>query len=64
VAQVQGPDIAGFSIHPGYDPDVELHASSGGYVVTSAADPYAATPSDVWLVQQSLFESTYEFVNE
>ena len=28
------------------------------------ADPYRDKPKDVWLVQQSLFESTYEIVRE
>jgi len=63
VAQVQGNEIAGFSIHPGYDPKTELHSAAGGYVVKGdVADPYADDPDDVWLVQQALFDSTYEVI--
>ena len=65
VAQVKGPGIAGFSIRPGYDPERPLYAPSGGYVVKDdVANPYRDKPKDVWLVQQSLFESTYELVRE
>ncbi|HWE35925.1 MAG TPA: hypothetical protein VG406_05075 [Isosphaeraceae bacterium] len=60
-AQVRGPGIAGFSIRPGYDPSRPLDSPAGGYVVRpDASDPYGAAPDDVWLVQQPLFESTYE----
>jgi hypothetical protein len=64
-AQVKGPGIAGFSIHPGYDPSQTLHAPAGGYVVRDdCPDPYRAPASDVWLVQQGLFESTYEVIGQ
>ena len=60
-AQVKGPGIAGFTIRPNYDPSRPLSAPAGGYVVRDdVADPYAAAPADVWLVQEALFESTYE----
>ena len=61
VAQVKGPGIAGFSIRPGYDPERPLYSPAGGYVVKNdVKDPYHDDPKDVWLVQQSLFDSTYE----
>ncbi|MBS0206849.1 MAG: hypothetical protein JSS49_28580 [Planctomycetes bacterium] len=63
VARVEGPGIAGFNIRPGFDPQVTLHSKAGGYVVKSdSADPYSDTSSDVWLVQEPLFESTYELL--
>ena len=63
VAQVKGPDISGFYVRPGYDPERPLYSPSGGYVVKDEVkDPYSDKPGDVWLVQQSLFESTYELV--
>ena len=63
VAQVQGPGIAGFSIRPNYDPRSLLSSPSGGYVVRDdVEDPYRAKPDDVWLVQQGIFESTYEVI--
>jgi hypothetical protein len=65
VAQVKGPGIAGFHIRPGYDPDRPLYSPAGGYVVKDeVADPYRDRPKDVWLVQQPLFESTYELVGD
>ena len=65
VAQVKGPGIAGFYIRPGYDPERPLYSPSGGYVVKNEAkDPYNDNPKDVWLVQQSLFDSTYELVRD
>ena len=64
-AQVKGSNIAGFSIRPGYDPGNPLHSEQGGYVVKGeVADPYQDKLDDVWLVQQPLFESTYEFLND
>ena len=61
----QGTGIAGFSIRPGYDPERPLYAPSGGYVVKDdVANPYRDKPKDVWLVQQSLFESTYGLLRE
>ena len=63
VAQVNGPGIAGFFVRPHYDPERPLYAPAGGYVVKDAvADPYRDQPGDVWLVQQPLFESTYELI--
>jgi len=60
-AQVKGPGIEGFFIRPSYDPERPLYSPSGGYVVKDEIkDPYRDKPGDVWLVQQSLFESTYE----
>jgi hypothetical protein len=63
VAQVTGPDVEGFSVRPAYDVERPLYSPAGGYVVKDhVADPYGERPDDVWLVQQSLFESTYELV--
>jgi hypothetical protein len=63
VAQVKGSEIEGFSIRPGYDPQRPLYSPAGGYVVRDdVPDPYRAPPKDVWLVQQSLFDSTYELL--
>ncbi len=65
VAQVKGPGIAGFYVRPGYDPARPLYSPPGGYVVKDdVADPYRDEPKDVWLVQQSLFESTYEIIRD
>ena len=62
-AQVKGAEIEGFFVRPNYDPGRPLYSPAGGYVVRDdAPDPYQAPPKDVWLVQQGLFESTYEFV--
>ena len=64
-ARIDGPEIAGFEIHPGYDPKTALHSEAGGYVVRKdTADPYQTDPDDVWPVQKSLFESTYEFTDD
>jgi hypothetical protein len=61
VARVEQPGIEGFYIRPGYDMSHPLYSPGGGYVVTGdVEDPYAAELDDVWLVQQALFESTYE----
>jgi hypothetical protein len=55
------PDIESFYIRPGYDMSHPLYSPAGGYVVTGdVPDPYTAQLNDVWLVQQPLFESTYE----
>jgi hypothetical protein len=60
-AQVQGPGIEGFYVRPSYDMKNPLYSPAGGYVVTEdVADPDAGKLKDVWLVQQPLFESTYE----
>ena len=60
-AQVTGLDIAGFYIQPNYPTDGPLYSPAGGWVVMDyVEDPYGADPTDVWLVQRSLFESTYE----
>lgn len=65
-AQIAGPGISGFFIRPNYDQDKPLYSPAGGYVVKSyheeTPDPYQGQPDDVWLVQQALFDSTYEFV--
>jgi hypothetical protein len=63
VAQVRGPGIAGFFIRPHYDPAHPLYSPAGGYVVRDPVeDPYQADPGDVWLVQEGLFDSTYELI--
>ncbi|APW61514.1 hypothetical protein [Paludisphaera borealis] len=65
VAQVKGDGIEGFTIRPGYDPDLPLYSPAGGYVVRDdVTDPYKTPAEDAWLVQQPLFESTYELVPE
>lgn len=62
-AQVTDKNSVGFSIRPNYDVAHPLYSPRGGYVVRDdTPDPYAAAPNDVWLVQQGLFESTYEFI--
>jgi hypothetical protein len=62
-AQVKGPGIEGFYIKPGYDADRPLYSPVGGYVVRGESeDPYKRKPDDVWLVQEPLFESTYELI--
>ncbi len=64
-AQVKAPDIKGFYVRPNYDPDRPLYSPAGGYVVKDhVADPYRDKPKNVWLVQERLFESTYELVND
>jgi hypothetical protein len=65
VAQVNAPGIAGFYIRPGYDSERPLYSPTGGYVVKdNVTDPYRDKPKDVWLVQQSLFDSTYELIRD
>lgn len=60
-AQVTASGVEGFYIQPNYPTDGPLYSPVGGYVVKDhSADPYAGNPNDVWLVQQDLFESTYE----
>jgi len=60
-AKIDDPAIEGFYIQPSYPTDGPLYSPRGGYVVRDhIADPYAGSPNDVWLVQQALFESTYE----
>lgn len=60
-AQITAPDVEGFYIQPNYSTDGPLYAPAGGYVVKDCVeDPYAGDPNDVWLVQQALFDSTYE----
>jgi hypothetical protein len=62
-AQVKGAGIAGFFIRPHYDPTHPLYSPSGGYVVRDdVADPYQEKADDVWLVQEGLFNSTYELI--
>lgn len=62
-AQVTASGIEGFYIQPNYPTDGPLYSPAGGYVVKDDVDdPYAGNPNDVWLVQQGLFESTYEIV--
>lgn len=63
VGQVHGPGIAGFYIKPSYDMDHPLYSPAGGYVVMDdCPDPYQAKTSDVWLVQEAIFNSTYELL--
>lgn len=63
VAQIKGPGIEGFEIRPNYDMDHPLYAPKGGFVVMDhVPDPYQGNPKDVWLVQERLFNSTYEFI--
>lgn len=60
-AKVTGPGIEGFYIQPNYPTDGPLYSPAGGWVVMDYVDdPYGADPTDVWLVQEALFESTYE----
>jgi hypothetical protein len=60
-AQITAPDVEGFYIQPNYPTDGPLYAPAGGYVVKDYVDdPYAGESDDVWLVQQALFDSTYE----
>ena len=62
VAQIKGPGIEGFYIKPNYDPSRPLYSPAGGYVVKDhVRDPYQEG-ADVWLVQEGLFESTYELL--
>ncbi len=62
-AQVSGPQIEGFYIRPNYDMQHPLYSPTGGYVVKNhVSDPYRDNPDEVWLVQQPLFESTYELL--
>src|SRR5258707_2854377 len=62
-AQVNDPAVAGFFIRPRYDPGRPLYSAVGGYVVKDhVSDPYTDKVEEVWLVQQELFDSTYEFV--
>ena len=63
VAQVNGPGVAGFYIKPNYDMDHPLYSPAGGYVVKDdCPDPYQAMTNDVWLVQEAIFNSTYELL--
>ncbi len=62
---MEGPGIAGFYIRPNYDMAHPLYSPAGGYVVKDhGPDPYRADVTDVWLVQEVLFNSTYELVPE
>ena len=62
-AQVKAPGIAGFFIRPNFDPKHPLYSPAGGYVVRDdEKDPYRATLDDVWLVQEGLFNATYELI--
>jgi len=62
-AQIEDPEIEGFFIQPNYPTDGPLYSPAGGYVVKDYVDdPYSGDPNDVWLVQQTLFENTYELV--
>jgi hypothetical protein len=63
VAQVKGVGIAGFFVRPSYNLEHPLYSPAGGYVVRDdVKDPNQAKPGDVWLVQEVLFESTYEVI--
>jgi hypothetical protein len=62
-ACVDGPGIEGFYIRPGYDKTTQLYSPAGGYVVKDhVPEPYQDNPDDVWLVQKSIFDSTYELL--
>jgi hypothetical protein len=62
-ARVEGPGIEGFFIRPAYDMQNPLYSPAGGYVVKDhVADPYRGGTDDVWLVQEALFQSTYELL--
>jgi hypothetical protein len=62
-AQVKGPGIAGFFIKPNYDVDHPLYSPAGGYVVKDDVDdPYRDKPNDVWLVQETIFNDSYEWL--
>ena len=62
---VNDPHVEGFFIRPNYDVKHPLYSPAGGYVVKDYVDdPYKDKPNDVWLVQQKLFESTYDVVEE
>jgi len=63
VAQVKGPGIEGFFIKPNYDVDHPLYSPAGGYVVKDdVPDPYKDQANDVWLVQEAIFNNTYELI--
>ena len=63
-AQVADLGVKGFYIKPTYDPQRPLYSPVGGYVVMDyVPNPYEGQPKDIWLVQQALFESTYEWVH-
>jgi len=63
-AQIDDPRIEGFTIQPNYPTDGPLYCPRGGYVVKDYVDdPYGGNPNDVWLVQQGLFDSTYEMLD-
>jgi hypothetical protein len=62
-ARVEGAGIEGFYIRPAYDMSHPLYSPAGGYIVRNhVTDPYEGTPDDVWLVQEALFEQTYELL--
>jgi hypothetical protein len=62
-AQIDDAGIEGFYVQPNYPTDGPLYSPRGGYVVKDYVDdPYDGNPDDVWLVQQGLFESTYDIV--
>jgi hypothetical protein len=59
----KGRTITGFIIRASYDKEHPLASPAGGYVVRDyIPDPYADRDADVWLVQEALFESTYELL--
>jgi len=63
VAQVKGAGVKGLTIRPNYDLEHPLYSPAGGYVVKdNVPDPYQDHPEDVWLVQEKIFDSTYEFM--
>ncbi|MFL5330277.1 MAG: patatin-like phospholipase family protein [Gemmataceae bacterium] len=68
-AQVNPPEIKSFSLRLRRSPTDPLTSSVGGYVVTECAADSDARPdligeTDVWLVQQKVFEMSYEFVTD
>ncbi len=62
VVQIKGDGITFFAFRPTYD-NQEVILPAGAYVVTGdVADPRNDPLQDVWVVQQSIFESSYELI--
>jgi predicted acylesterase/phospholipase RssA len=61
-----GDRIASLTFRASYDPKQPLMAPAGAYVVTEDSPSPPDDPAhvkDIWLVQQAIFESTYEAVS-